>query len=124
MLKGRFGATSGRPYIEACVVFPRLKSFGNLSFILDTGADKSLLMPLDGQRLGIEWDKLDETDQSSGIGGHLECYIEPAIVVFASAEKLYLYSIKLWIYPQSQEIVKIPSLLGRDLAYPVYTHTH
>ena len=36
-------------------------------------------------------------------------------MVFRSAEKLYLYSIKLGICPPSQEIGKIPSLLGRDI---------
>ena len=36
-------------------------------------------------------------------------------MVFASAKKLYLYSLKLGISLPSQEIVKIPSLLGRDI---------
>ena len=115
MLKGRFGDTSGRPYIEARVFLPRLKVRGNLSFILDTGADQSLLMPLDGQRFGIEWDKLDKSGKSTGIGGHLEHFIEPAVVVFASAETLYIYLIEIGISPPSHEIMKIPSLLGRDI---------
>ncbi len=46
MLIGRFGHTSGRPYFEARVVLPHLNVAGNVSFLLDTGADKSLLMPL------------------------------------------------------------------------------
>ena len=39
MLKGRFGDTSGRPYIEGHILLPRLKKRGNVSFVFDTGAD-------------------------------------------------------------------------------------
>ena len=41
------------------------------------GVNAFLKPLLDGQRFGIEWDKLPETDQSSGIGGNLEHYLRP-----------------------------------------------
>ena len=53
MLQGRFGDTSGRPYMEGHVLLPRLGWRGYVSFIFDTGADTSLLMPLDARRMGI-----------------------------------------------------------------------
>lgn len=115
MLKGRFGDTTGRPFIEARIVLPQQKAFGNVSFVLDTGADRSLLMPLDAQRCNIDWDQLERTESSSGIGGQLEHYVESAIVAFTSGEELYLYSIELGISPPSVEIMKLPSLLGRDI---------
>ena len=34
---------------------PGLGKSGNVSFIFDTGADTSLLMPLDAQRMGIDY---------------------------------------------------------------------
>ena len=45
MLHGRFGESSGRPYISARVFIPRLGLAGTVSFIFDTGADSSVLMP-------------------------------------------------------------------------------
>ena len=38
MLHGRFGESSGRPYVWARVFIPRLGLVGNVSFIFDTGA--------------------------------------------------------------------------------------
>lgn len=39
MLRGRFGDTSGRPYLEGRLFLPRLKLQGDISFIVDTGAE-------------------------------------------------------------------------------------
>lgn len=58
MLRGRFGDTSGRPYIEGHVFLPRLEKRGNVSFLFDTGADTSL-MPVDGLRVGIDYAELE-----------------------------------------------------------------
>ena len=69
MLHGRFGDTSGRPYMEGHVLLPRLGTRGNVSFVFDTGADTSLLMPLDGQRMGIDYDQFEDEEPSLGIGG-------------------------------------------------------
>ena len=41
--------------MEGHVLLPRLGKRGNVSFIFDTGADTSLLMPLDAQRMGIDY---------------------------------------------------------------------
>ena len=45
---------------------------GNISFIFDTGADTSLLMPLDAQRLGIDYEGFEKEEASLGIGGVLQ----------------------------------------------------
>lgn len=39
MIVGRFGDTTGRPYVEAIVWFERLKVRMNVSFLVDTGAE-------------------------------------------------------------------------------------
>jgi hypothetical protein len=54
MIQGRFGNTSGRPYVEGRLVIPRLKVRGDISFIFDTGADQTVLMPMDGTRLLLD----------------------------------------------------------------------
>jgi hypothetical protein len=116
MIEGRFGDTSGRPYIESRLAIPRLRKFGDISFILDTGADTTLLMPLDGGRIGIDYNMLQGTASATGIGGLSKHYVEPAILAFTDPGKcLYAYTISLRIASPSPDIGDIPSLLGRDV---------
>lgn len=115
MLRGRFGDTTGRPYFDARVVLPRLEAKENVSFIFDTGADSSVLMPLDARRLGIDLSKLDEAGTATGIGGTQKRFIEPAIVIFADDNLLYAYRIQIGIISPSPETMTVPSLLGRDI---------
>jgi hypothetical protein len=68
MLEGRLGNTSGAPYIEARVSFPRLKRRGLVSFLVDTGADGTVLMPADSKKLGIDFKSLKNPTTSQGIG--------------------------------------------------------
>ena len=72
MLRGRFGDTSGRPFMEGHVLLPRLGLRGNVSSIFDTGADTSLLMPLDAQRMGMDYGLLGNELSTLGIGGESE----------------------------------------------------
>jgi len=69
MLQGRFGNTSGRPYIEGRLSFPRLGIAGDISFLMDTGADTSVIMPIDSGRMGVDVNQLTTTTESYGIGG-------------------------------------------------------
>lgn len=82
MIKGRFGNTSGRPYVEARLAIPRFQIIGDISFLLDTGADKTALMPLDAGRIGIDYNQLTNKNSAVGIGGANDIYVEPAIMPF------------------------------------------
>ena len=115
MLRGRFGDTSGRPYMEGHVLLPRLGWSGNVSFIFDTGADTSLLMPLDAQRMGIDYAMFETKASTLGIGGVAENFIESAYLAFVGDEALYGYGIDLHICKPAEELMTIPSLLGRDI---------
>ena len=53
MITGRFGDSTGRPYVEAIVWFPRFQVKAQVSFLVDTGADISLINPVDGIQAGI-----------------------------------------------------------------------
>ena len=97
MLRGRFGDTSGRPYTEGHVLLPRLGSSANVSFIFDTGADTSMLMSLDAQRMGIDYGLLGNELSTLGIGGESENFTESAHLVFVGDEALYGYAIELHI---------------------------
>ena len=94
---------------------PRLRLDGNISFVFDTGADTSLLMPLDARRIGINYTDLQESEQSLGIGGISLNFIEPAFLAFVGDGELYGYEIELRICSPSDEVLTIPSLLGRDI---------
>ena len=96
-------------------MLPRMGLNGNISFLFDTGADSSVLMPLDAQRMGIDYKKLRRIEQSFGIGGASETYIEPAYLAFVGDDELYGYEIDVRICAPSNSILPIPSLLGRDI---------
>ena len=48
MLRGRFGHANKRPYIQGRLFIPRLEVWSDVSFLVDTGADKTSLLPADG----------------------------------------------------------------------------
>lgn len=43
MLRGRFGDTTGAPYIEGRLILTRLNLTADISFLVDTGADYTVL---------------------------------------------------------------------------------
>ena len=101
--------------MEGRVLLPRLGKSGNVSFIFDTGADTSLLMPLDAQRMGIDYGMLENEASSLGVGGESKNCIELAYLSFVGDDALYGYEIKLHICKPAEELMTIPSLLGRDI---------
>ena len=116
MIRGRFGNTSGRPYIEGRIFLPRIGVRGDISFLFDTGADESLLMPLDGLRMGIDYANLPDQASSSGIGGDYENFIEPAILIFAGDNEIYGYLLPSFrIGKPLPDAMTLPSILGRDV---------
>lgn len=115
MLEGRFGDTSEAPYLEAHVSFPRLKLRGLISFLIDTGADGTVLMPADSSKLGIDFRYLRDPTTSAGIGGIAKGYAETGAISFADRRHIYTYVIKLEIAAPTVHNRRFPSLLGRDL---------
>ncbi len=117
MLRGRFGHASKRPYIQGRLFIPRLEIWSDVSFLVDTGADKTTLMPADGSRMELDWDTLTASPiPSVGIGGISRSYMEESIVLFNEPGKaLYIYEIALEIVGPDDHIMDIPSLLGRDI---------
>ena len=118
-LLGRFGDTSGRPYLEARIVFPGLGVAGHISFLVDTGADRTIIHPIDGARIGVDYGKLVWSASAVGVGGRtVKQAPERALVVFSQPDKaLYVYELDVLIVPQDNVAtsMRIPSLLGRDI---------
>jgi hypothetical protein len=115
MLEGRFGNTSGAPYIEARVAFPRLGLRGLVSFLVDTGADGTVFMPADSKKLTIDYKSLREPTTSEGIGGAAQGFNETAVLSFSDRSYIYSYLLKVEISAPTRHNYRFPSLLGRDI---------
>lgn len=116
MLRGRFGDTTGRPYIEGRLIVPGQGLSSNLSFLVDTGADRTMLMPADARQMGLDYGRLTRRTESVGIGGTSLNFVEQATLVFLEPERfLHVYFIDIRIAAPSPEIMDLPSLLGRDV---------
>lgn len=123
MLRGRFD-NSGAPYVRGRLLLPRLRidSHGShVSFLVDTGADGTVLMPSDGAQIGVDYTTLGGAGQYRTIGGASSGFMETALVAFSEARRLvHVYAIQLLILEPSSDVVDLLSLLGRD----VINHWH
>lgn len=116
MLIGRFGNTTGRPYLEGRIHLPKQNIQLDISFLIDTGADQSMLMPGDAMRGNLDFTTLASGQEIGGVSGNMNVFEAPAIVVFSEpGKKLFVYSISLSIAPNSPDLLDRPSLLGRDI---------
>ncbi len=117
-MSGRFGNTSSRPYVEGRLVIPRLRVGGDLSFLVDTGADETFLMPGDALTVGLDYSQLQNLDNSSrGAGGPIDSYHEDAWIAFSDGKTLYGYAIRLSILAFREDMLTVPTLLGRDVLH-------
>lgn len=115
MLRGRLGNTTGAPYLEAHIFFPRLGLRGLISFLVDTGADSTVLMPPDSMKLGVDFSSLTTQTICDGIGGPANCFSERAMLSFADKRYVYSYIIAVDLLVPNRHNLRMPSLLGRDL---------
>ena len=117
MIQGRFGNTTGRPYVNGRLLLPRLKLSANLSFLVDTGADLSTLMPADGIKMGIDYQTLVDPKDVGGMGGNASCFQEDAVLGFYEPNRslIRFYSVTIMIPEVSQPLMRMPSIVGRDI---------
>ena len=62
MLVGKFDE-SGKPHLRGIIVLPRLSKSIYINFLVDTGADITLLTPSDGIRTGLTTSLVSGTDE-------------------------------------------------------------
>src|ERR1700733_10517366 len=115
MLRGRFGNTSGAPYLEAHVFFPRLNLKGLVSFLADTGADGTVFMPMDSRKLGINFSSLRNPRSPEGIGGVARAFKEMAVLSFSDSRYVYSYHVPVHIMVPTPYNLRFTSLIGRDI---------
>jgi hypothetical protein len=97
MLEGRFGNTSGAPYLEARISMPRLSLRGFASFLVDTGADGTVFMPADSKKLGVNFGALRNPVTSEGIGGAAKGFTEQVVLSFSDRRFIYSYLLDIEI---------------------------
>ena len=107
----------GAPYVLAFVHFSRLRANLWVEFLIDTGADVTLISPLDTLKAGIKPEQLAHTKEIASLGGILRVFSEPALVLFKQEDGVMLvYEVEVEILPELSGLNKgLPSILGRDI---------
>lgn len=114
MIIGRFGDTTKSPFVEGLLALQNKRT--NISFLLDTGAQRSVLMPADAVKLGIDRTVITKACQSTGVGGISNDFCCDAIITFrGNSTQLYSYKIEIIVASPTAFNLTIPSLLGRDV---------
>ena len=120
MIRGyfRYGSGRHRPYVDLAVRFPVAENASiEIPFLIDTGADHTLLSPTEGvhlrQELGIDLMSLPRGESIGGVGGYIETRtIETVIAIGSYVSTL---SISLAEPPTHGNFPLMPSLLGWDV---------
>ena len=108
-----------RPYVDLILQFPVADNRQlEISFLVDTGADRTLLSPTEGirlrQQLGIDLLGLPFGTPIGGIGGQLETRTIDATL--GLGEQSISTTLSL-VEPPPGQFPTMPSLLGRDILY-------
>ena len=107
------------PTVTAIIFIPRLSRMGIVEFLIDTGADSTVLMPKDIKALGVDLGLLDDQKavSSRGVGGTARSIPEEARIFFRG-NSLLLWSDEIRFMDDRGEnapaLGSLPSLLGRD----------
>ena len=120
MIRGYFKtADTGiqRPFIDAVFQFPTPEASIVVPLLVDTGADRTMLSPLDTNRLKVELGIDHETFElgipSTGVGGRISTRVIDTVLRLNGFETSF--EVTVLPPPESGPISPIPSLLGRDI---------
>ena len=115
MIAGQF-TDDGLPIIECTVFLPRFGLSGQVTVLVDTGSDTSILHPDAAADLGCPFDLLDNPAEFISAGGALLYYIEPALLPFDDDNGgAWEFEIDISIAKPDPVTDSLDSLLGRDL---------
>lgn len=108
-----------RPYVDLTLRFPVANNQAlRISFLVDTGADRTLLSPFVGTRLrerfGVDLLNLQFGSPIGGIGGQLETRTLDANLHMGEQSISTTLSL---VEPPPGQFPTMPSLLGRDILY-------
>jgi hypothetical protein len=115
MIKARFESFSKRPVVNCFLSIPSMHVHDTVAFMMDTGADSSLLMPGDGIRLGIDYRNLVFEHVAVGIGGECKEHPTGAIIMVSDGTTVYAHRRGIGIAEKRAETMGFPSILGMDV---------
>jgi hypothetical protein len=118
MIRGSFEGPPGRrrPFITVHLTIPSQNISGDVNFLVDTGADSTVLAPTDSLFLGIDTTSLEQGVPSRGIGGTTPTVNTHAILTLNNRSfNIPLHILAPRTRRQQQALRTIPSLLGRDI---------
>ena len=73
-------------------------------------------MPKDGNRIGLPYDRLRDSQNTFGVGGQVECSPETAFLAFYEDDRsVRVYDLNVDVLLASGQTSELPSLLGRDI---------
>ena len=116
MIEGYFAQPFGRPFLRATVVVPRLRVQWEVSFVVDTGADRTTSMPTDAARLGLDDLARRSRITVAGVGGYAQYFTEPGgLLLRESNGTIQVLSLEFLIAESESDFGYIPSFVGRDV---------
>lgn len=124
-IRGFFSATrlagqaapTALPYVVSLVLLPQLRRRALVTFLIDTGADVTILHPQDSLRLLRPEDirALPNPAPMGGVGGGANSYpIQATIVLMHDDRRLHSVPLTIFLADPSPANQWLDSLLGRD----------
>ena len=114
MIRGWFDEAE-RPFVNAEIYLPRLRFSKRIPFLVDTGADRTALHPVDCGE--IPYTLLGDLSESRGIGGSSRYHRELARIYFWDRERscFQAYEQVIGIAEPTETNGWVPSLVGQDI---------
>jgi hypothetical protein len=98
------------------LVIPQFNVDARISFLVDTGADSSLIAPADAKEMGIDIARLGSPVRSLGVGGTALSHRARGTLVFIERRFVHVYHLDaLDIASPDPQMEEMPSLLGREI---------
>src|SRR5438093_12370319 len=76
----RHDGARSRPFVSALLAIPSLQLSADTAFLVDTGADATLLAPRDAALMGVDVGLLSAGPPSTGVGGTVQTVQAPATI--------------------------------------------
>ena len=106
-----------RPMVTGFARLPNSSLERSILFLVDTGAEVTILHPLDAEQLGLDFAGLGCGQSIAGIGGSAKVFDQQLRLLFPDADTgaWYEYNLTILVAAPTEHNRSFPSLLGRDI---------